>query len=248
MMMNSHVSRSHDRFATTRWSVVLRLADTNLPRARDALSDLAQRYWYPVYAFVRRCGHAPPAAAKATDNLLRRLVADSGSAPQQVATGHYRSYLLGRVQAFRDADWTLASAAPGEAETVELAPPPAIESRFLRDHLVESTPEQAFQRSFALVVLHRTLRRLRDEAAETGRADLCRALEPFLVRDPQDSEFERLAAQLRCRKVTLIVALKRLRQRLRELAAEELSDTVSSADDLASEQSELLDILGEITA
>jgi len=248
MMMNSHVSRSHDRFATTRWSVVLRLADTNLPRARDALGDLAQRYWYPVYAFVRRCGHAPAAAAKATDSLLRRLVADSGSASQQVASGHYRSYLLGRVQAFRNADWTLASAAPGEAETVELAPPPAIESRFLRDHLVESTPEQAFQRSFALVVLHRTLRRLRDEAAETGRADLCRALEPFLVRDPQDSEFERLAAQLRCRKVTLIVALKRLRQRLRELAAEELSDTVSSADDLASEQSELLDILGEITA
>jgi hypothetical protein len=47
--------------------------------------------------------------------------------------------------------------------------------------------------------------------------------------------------------VTLILALKRLRQRLRELAALELSDTVSSADDLAGEQEALLSILGELT-
>jgi hypothetical protein len=53
---------------------------------------------------------------------------------------------------------------------------------------------------------------------------------------------------LRTRKVTLILALKRLRQRLRELAALELSDTVSSADALATEQDALLSILGEMTS
>jgi RNA polymerase sigma-70 factor (ECF subfamily) len=128
----------------------------------------------------------------------------------------------------------------------DLPAPVDIERRYQRDHAEPSTPEQAFQRSFALVVLQRTLRRLRNEAAQSGRQDMCRALEPFLARDPAAHDYERIAVQLRSRKVTLILGLKRLRQRLRELAALELSDTVVSADDLASEQDALLSILGEL--
>jgi hypothetical protein len=43
-----------------------------------------------------------------------------------------------------------------------------------------------------------------------------------------------------------VVALKRLRQRFRELASEELTDTVATADDLASEQDALFKVLGEL--
>ena len=39
------------RFATTRWSLV---AAAKGPAARQALAELCQLYWYPVYAFVRR--------------------------------------------------------------------------------------------------------------------------------------------------------------------------------------------------
>jgi RNA polymerase sigma-70 factor (ECF subfamily) len=245
-MMTSHASQSHDRFATTRWSMVMQLVDKDSPLARDALGDLAQRYWYPVYAFVRRCGQPPAMAEQVTRDLLRRLV-NENDGTQQIASRHYRSYLLDRVQALLDGNWTAAASEP-DVPDIEFPMPPDLERRFLRDHIAPSSPEQAFQRSFALVVLQRTLRRLRDEAAETGRADMCRALEPFLARDPEPGDYERVAAQLRTRKVTLILALKRLRQRLRELAALELSDTVSSADDLASEQAALLSILGEMTA
>jgi hypothetical protein len=77
---------------------------------------------------------------------------------------------------------------------------------------------------------------------------MCRALEPFLSRDPANADYERIAIQLRSRKVTLILGLKRLRQRLRELAAQELSDTVIGPADLANEQDALLAILGEFGA
>ena len=214
--MNSNASRSQDRFATTRWSMVMQLGEEHPAQARDALGDLAQRYWYPVYALVRRRGHAPAQAGQITANLLRRLVNDDAGSPQ--------------------------IAAP------ELAAPDDLERRYLRDHVVPSSPDEAFQRSFALVVLQRTLRRLREEAAQSGRADLCRALEPFLARDPAAADYDRIAFQLRSRKVTLILALKRLRQRLRELAAQELSDTVVSPADLASEQDALLAILEEVAA
>ncbi len=242
--MNSNASQSHDRFATTRWSMVMQLGDRDPAEARDALGDLAQRYWYPVYAFVRRRGQPPPMAEQVTRDLLRRLVSDN---TQQIGSGHYRSYLLDRVHALLDDKWTVS---PNERDVrgIEFPAPPDLERRYLRDHIAPSSPECAFQRSFALVVLQRTLHRLRDEAAQTGRADMCRALEPFLARDPVSADYERIAVQLRTRKVTLILALKRLRQRLRELAALELADTVSSADALASEQDALLSILGEITS
>jgi hypothetical protein len=73
-----------------------------------------------------------------------------------------------------------------------------------------------------------------------------KALEPYLARDPSASQYEAMAARLNIRQLTLVLALKRLRQRLREMAAEELSDTVTTADDLAREQDALLAVLGEL--
>jgi hypothetical protein len=46
----------------------------------------------------------------------------------------------------------------------------------------------------------------------------------------------------------LIVALKRLRQRFRELVGQELADTVTSTEDLASEQAALHAVLSEMRA
>ena len=43
--------------------------------------------------------------------------------------------------------------------------------------------------------------------------------------------------------MTLVVALKRLRQRFRELVRDELADTVASADELTAERQALLTAL-----
>jgi len=242
--MISQASHSHDRFATTRWSMVMQFADTDTPLALDALGELIQRYRYPVYAYVRRCGHAPLVAEEITRTLLGRLMRDRGPAHQPIASPHYRSFLLGRIRGFLGTDWK--QACDEDAAQADLAAPADLEKRYQRDHARPSSPEQAFHRSFALVVLQRTLKRLRREAADTGHADMCRALEPFLTRDPRSSDYERVAVQLDVRRMTLVLALKRLRQRLHELASQELSDTVSSAEELAREQDALLGILAEL--
>ncbi|MGA2245532.1 MAG: hypothetical protein ABSH48_11070 [Verrucomicrobiota bacterium] len=43
-------------FATTHWSVVLAAAHGDSKWAREALEQLCQSYWYPLYAYVRRRG------------------------------------------------------------------------------------------------------------------------------------------------------------------------------------------------
>jgi RNA polymerase sigma-70 factor (ECF subfamily) len=238
--MVSHASQSFDRFATTRWSMVLQLGDHDVAEARGALGDLVQRYWYPVYAYVRCRGQPARAAEEITRGVLQQLIDDGGRAAAASTPRQYRSFLLERVRAIADALPTTAA-----ADGSTLVAPPDLEQRFQTDHRAGATAEDTFQRSYALVVLRRALTRLRSEAAQGGRADMCRALEAFLSRDPTATDYERIAAQLQVRKITLILALKRLRQRLRELAAQELGDTVSSADDLGAEQEALLAVLGD---
>jgi len=240
----SQASQSHDHFARTRWSVVMQFARDEPPVARDALLELSQRYWYPVYAYLR-CSDQPPAEAHGmTGDLLRRLV-EEARAPG-TTQGHYRQFLLGELKSYVAAG--RQPAAGGGAPAATQAPGVAeLEARYQRDCAGIADPQAAFQRSFALVVIQRALRRLREEAAQTGHLEMFRAFQPWLAREPTASQFEVLAARLQLRAVTAILALKRLRQRLRELAADELADTVSSPDDLVSEQDALLAILGELS-
>jgi hypothetical protein len=240
--MISQASQSHDRFAATRWSVVMHLGNASGSGAADALGDLAQRYWYPVYAYVRACGREPAQAEAKARAILRRLVAEAGNPASPIASRQYRAYLFERVVALLDRADGLA------VDAGDFPAPDDLERRYLRDHLAPSSPERIFQRSFALEVLRRTLGHLRREAAASGRADLCRSLEPYLTRDPAPAAVDHIATQLGVRKVTIIIGLKRLRDRLRHLAAQELADTVSSPDDVSAEQVALLAILDEMTA
>jgi len=235
--MASLDNRSADRFATTRWSVVMRHANMPAGDARDALGELARRYWYPVYVYMRRCGHAPAAAGQLAQRFLQRLLEAGAGGNAQPNPGPYRGYLLARLYEFLADD---AHGAIGAAGTT----PVELETRYQQDQLGLLSPEQSFQRAFALQLLNRTMRRLRSEASQTGHGDMFEQLEPFLAREAAPGEYEFIAVRLHTRPLTIVVALKRLRQRFRELAAEELVDTVSSAADLATEQDALLAVLG----
>jgi RNA polymerase sigma-70 factor (ECF subfamily) len=221
--------------------MVMRHAATESASARDALGELAGRYWYPVYIYVRRCGHAPEAAGNIARGFLRQLLREVNDRGAQPSQGHYRSYLLTHLHTF------LAAGHLDKSDSAtEPALPPDLEERYQRDHLDQLSPEQSYQRAFALQILHRTLRRLSGEAQQTGHMPMFELLERFLACDPAPGEYDAIATRLRVRPLTLVMALKRMRQRFRELAAEELADTVASAEDLAGEQDALLAVMSDL--
>ena len=232
-------SRSQDRFATTRWSVVMHAASAEKGDAGVALGELAQRYWYPIYAYVRRCGHEPSIARDISGCFLGNLMGRFRNGGARAPRGHFRRYLLDQLNVFLGGDWReVVNAGAGDFPA-----PDDLEARFQRDNGAAASPEQAYQRSFALEIIARALKRLRSEAQQTGHLAMYAALEDHLARDPGPGEFEALAARLQSRPLTLVVALKRLRQRFRELVGEELADTVTCADELAAEQLALHDVL-----
>ena len=67
-----------ENFSRTRWSLVRGLHAPQAGEARRALTELALRYWYPVYAYVRRCGHAPEIAQDITRAFFQRVAAEAG--------------------------------------------------------------------------------------------------------------------------------------------------------------------------
>jgi len=224
-------------FTRTRWSMVRQLQGTDADAdARNALTELAVRYWYPVYACVRRCGHPQEIAQDITQLFLQQVAADLRSS-RSAPLGRFREWLLARLNAFLAGEWRELTV----AECLPEAPPVAeLEARSRCELGLDDSPEQAFRRSFALEVLSRGLKRLRAEARQTGHADMCEALEPFLTHEPLPGQYDELGRELAVRPLTLVVALKRLRQRFRELVRDELADTVASADELTAERQALL--------
>jgi RNA polymerase sigma-70 factor (ECF subfamily) len=189
---------------------------------------------------VRRCGHAPAIAEDITRCFLGGLMQQFRDGARSHPQCHFRRFLLDQLNAFLGGDWREIV---DNDSTTELAAPGDLEARNERDNAGAVSPEQAYERSFALEVVVRALRRLHSEARQTGRLAMYEALEPHLANDPVAGEYEAIATQLQTRPLALIVALKRLRQRFRELVGQELADTVTSAEDLAAEQAMLHGVL-----
>lgn len=232
---------SQDRFAATRWSQVLNAAGNSHEGDEDALTELARRYCYPVYAYMRRCGHVPAIAGEITGVFLRELTTRAGEAQAQ---RHFRRYLLERLNTFLGGDWRQIEATHGEPMFLV---PPDMEARYQRDAASASSPELAYQRAFALEVLARALQRLQREAEQTGHLPMYQALQEYIASEPAPGEIDALGARLKLPPLALLVALKRLRQRFRELAARELADTVTSGSDLTIEQGNLRSVLRQAT-
>ena len=61
-------------FATTHWSVVVRAGEADSVGGAAALEQLCRSYWYPVYAEIRRRGHAEQDAKDLTQEFFASLL------------------------------------------------------------------------------------------------------------------------------------------------------------------------------
>jgi len=233
--MESANDRRLDDFTQTRWSMVQRLDAAPSGEARQALIELALRYWYPVYAYVRRCGHAPEIAQDITRAFFQHVASGAGDAAT-VPRGRFREWLVARLNVFLAGDWHELTAGDAQAAAPSLDD---LERRHGSDQAAGDSPEQAFHRGFALEVLSRGFKALQAEACQTGHLDMYEVLEPYLAHDPLPGQYQEMGRHLGVRPLALVLALKRLRQRFRELVREELADAVASPEDMAAEQQAL---------
>jgi len=227
------------RFAATRWSLVAAASAPDAGAARRALVELCLRYWYPVYAYVRGCGHGADIAHDITRSFFEHLLGGRVTIAEARARGRFREYLLDRLHRFLGSDWRQGGETAPLPDLVAPMSSAELEARHQRDLAVGLTPEQAYQRSYALEILASTLGRLRREAQDAGHLEMFEALQPWLSSEPAPGEIDAVSRRLNIRPLGAVVALRRLRQRFRELAESELSESVTSAADLQAERESL---------
>src|SRR5262245_3948369 len=88
------------RFATTNWSMVLAAGETGSAEARDALANLCESYWYPVYALIRRQGCPAEDSRELTQSYFLQLLEKRFLKGLSPSAGRFRSFLLVSVKHF----------------------------------------------------------------------------------------------------------------------------------------------------
>src|SRR5882724_8232995 len=85
--------------------MVVRAAKADSASAHEALCQLCQTYWYPLYAFVRRQGHSPHDAEDLTQGFFARLLESESLAGVSREKGKFRTFLLVALKRFLANEW-----------------------------------------------------------------------------------------------------------------------------------------------
>lgn len=231
-------------FVTTHWSVVLSAQEPTSPESQQALETLCRAYWYPLYAYARRRGHSPADAEDRTQEFFAQLLAHNWVARAERQRGRFRTFLLMAMSRFLANEWDKARTLKrgGQVRFVPL-PPGTAETRYTREPADTSTPEEAFDKQWALTTLNGVLDGLRSEYEKGGKGPLFDALKPCLVGSRDTQPYAELAAALGMSEGALKVAVCRLRERYRQRLKAEIAHTVASAADVDSELRHLFRVL-----
>ena len=223
-------------FATTRWSVVVTAANAEaITHAQKALAELCQVYWYPLYAYVRRRGHAPADAEDLTQAFFVRLLGQQMLAAAQRERGKFRSFLLASLNHFLADEWDKAGAQKRGARRIVSLDAQTAESRYFAEPHDALAPDKLFERQWALRLLEEVLRLLQAEYAAAGQAALFEHLRFGLTGDKSALPYAELATQLGMTEGAVKVAVHRLRQRYRARLREEIAHTVAGPDEVEEE-------------
>jgi DNA-directed RNA polymerase specialized sigma24 family protein len=230
-------------FTTTHWSVVLE-AQGESPAAQEALEKLCRMYWRPIFAFLRRQGIAPAEAEDITQGFFAELLERRSLSAVRKEKGRLRSFLLGGLKYFLANEERRGMAIkrgkgqrpiPLEelraGERIELEPADPM------------TPDQIYERRWALTVLERVLSGLKDEYSAAGNSVLFDALKQLLPDEPGSASQAEIAAQLGMTENAVRQAFYRFRQRYQALLREEIANTVATPGDIEDELRHLIAVL-----
>jgi hypothetical protein len=187
---------------------LLRTARGDDDASGRAWQELAGAYRLPVYAYLRRRGESAASAERVGERFLERLRQRAGARlPED--DGDFADFLKQHLAQERSD--ALPAAPAGDA------PRSTLERDYAEGFPAGCDPGQCFDRALALGLMARALQQLRGEAVEAGHEPLLDEMLPYLAQEPPHGQYEAWARHHGVPGLTLLLALRRLRQRFREL-------------------------------
>jgi RNA polymerase sigma factor (sigma-70 family) len=231
-------------FPTTQWQWVTQLRNGGEKESTEALAELCRQYWPPIYAFLRRKGHAPAAAQDLAQSFFERVITQDIFKGAQPEKGRLRTYLLAALQNHVADDRRRAHALKrgGGAVVVSLDAEEA-EGHYQNHPTESTTPEHSYEQAWAARLLESVHERTRGRYERIGRGQEFALLEPYLD-GVDDAPYPALARQLNQSEAAVRLLMHRMRRRFRAILEEEIASTVASAEDAADELRHLFRVLG----
>ena len=143
-------------FHTTRWTIVMKAAQSQAQGGQFALGELCRNYWYPLYMFARRRGHSPDDAQDLTQAFFLHLLQQRALAGVDRLKGKFRSFLLASFQNHLSdqVDRARRLKRGGGKEFVQLDAQEA-EERYRLEPVEFLTAEKIFDARWAMTVLEK---------------------------------------------------------------------------------------------
>jgi len=209
---------------------VLAAGQRHTPQSDGALEELCKTYWFPLYAYVRRRGHAKADAEDLTQAFFARLLAKNFLANLNAERGKFRAFLLVALKHFLANEWDKARTQKRGGGDPHLSLDwQTADTKFQVATQNEPSPDKAFDREWALALLAKVIERLQQECVAEGRAKLFEQLKTFLMAGGGDSAQAEVAKSLGMEEGAVRVAIHRLRKRYRALLRNEIANTLSDA-------------------
>ena len=232
------------RFATTRWSIVLAAGQAVSPESRRALESLCETYWFPVYTYVRRLVPDVEDAQDLTQGFFIHLLDKDAVAKADPNRGRFRAFLLTALKNFLANEQQKARADKRGGGKAPLSLDfESGESRYQIEPSHALTPEKLYERRWVLTLLDQVLDSLRKELAEAGKAPQWEALKMALTGEMTIVNYEQAAAALGITAAAAKQSAYRLRKRYRELFRQEVARTVADDAEVDDEIGRLLETL-----
>jgi RNA polymerase sigma-70 factor (ECF subfamily) len=218
-------------FTTTRWSLVLAAGNTQGPDSRQALAELCEKYWYPLYAVVRHLEADSDRAQDLTQDFFVHILESRALKVAHPDRGRFRSYLTVALRNFlskhRRSERARRRGGGMQHMTLDFE---TAESQYLLDAAAEA-PDKAFDRRWAHAMMRAALERLREEM-EPRRF---RILEPFLTGRPAGTKYKAIGETLNLNEAAVRAAVRRMRQHFGKLLRSEVAETVQHPEQVDDE-------------
>jgi len=236
---------SNDFFATTRWTMVLAAGKSGTPESAEALEGLCQAYWFPLYAYVRRRGRTKEDAEDLVQAFFADLLARRDFAKTDGERGKFRAFLLASLKNFLANEWDKSRRLKRGGNITHFSLDwQSADTQFQVADSARASPDEAFDREWALALLARVIERLRLECAADGKAERFEKLKVHLTAGKGEIPYAAAAAGLSMDEGAVRVAVHRLRKRYRELLREEVAQTLVDPAMVGEELAVLLGAFG----
>ena len=235
--MNADMSPSNNpNFQSTSWSLVVSAGGSKSPEADQALQDLCQAYWFPLYAYARRTGKTTHEAEDSTQAFFEKLLEKNFIESANPNRGRFRSFLLTVFKRFLSDEYTAAGAEKrgGFVRHFSIDFDDG-EKRYSLDPVDEWTPEKHFDRQWALTLLQRVLANLRQLYFDRQDGDFFELAQNFLTTNSDETSHSEIAEKLSLSPGAVRVRVHRMRTEYRELLLSEVAQTLNDAAESKSE-------------